>query len=102
MSFGLLLMVNFRGLSTADVTYVEYMTFVVCLVIDCGPPDVPVSGSVGSGNTTCGQSLSFACDECYNLTKGSHNRKCLPTGNWSGSVPTCECQYRLSVFNSVE
>lgn len=37
----------------------------------------------------CGTEMTFECAEGFRLV-GSHSLRCLETGNWSNSIPTCE------------
>lgn len=57
---------------------------------DCGLLKVPLNGSlVGSNLTTFPNSLTFTCDEGFNL-KGSPVRKCQANAVWSGSETFCQ------------
>ena len=45
------------------------------------------------GTSTCDNTVTFTCDDCYNMTSGSVNRTCLDH-SWTGEQPTCESDLR--------
>ena len=75
------------------------------LTVDCGSLTDPANGQVShTAGTRFGQTATYSCNTGYNLV-GDSTRTCQATGNWSGSVPTCQgiqaytqatCQYVFS------
>ena len=59
--------------------------FVVCADL----PD-PVNGSVATIGNVSDRAI-YTCDNGYELF-GPNNVICQPSGNWSGSPPTCTCE----------
>ena len=60
------------------------------LTVDCGTLTDPTNGQVDhTAGTTVGQNATYSCNTGYNLV-GDSTRTCQATGNWSGSVPTCQ------------
>ena len=58
--------------------------------MDCGSLDDSANGQVThTSGTTFGQAAIYSCNTGYNLV-GNSTRTCQATGEWSGSVPTCE------------
>ena len=58
--------------------------------MDCGTLNNPTNGKVSyTGRTTFGQTATYSCNTGYSLV-GDSSRTCQATGNWSGSVPTCQ------------
>ncbi|XP_052280450.1 C4b-binding protein beta chain-like [Dreissena polymorpha] len=58
------------------------------LFTDCGPLEVPDSGSATVSATTFGSSEIYWCNKGYNLV-GNQLRTCLQNGTWSGDKPSC-------------
>ena len=59
-------------------------------VVDCGTLTNQANGQVShTAGTTLGQTATYSCNTGYNLM-GDSTRTCQATGEWSGSVPTCE------------
>ena len=74
------------------------MYFLILAVVDCGNLTNPGNGSVThTAGTTFGQTATYSCDTGYNLV-GNSTRTCQATGNWSGSVPTCQGMLLHSVY----
>ncbi|XP_062508195.1 uncharacterized protein LOC134184503 isoform X3 [Corticium candelabrum] len=70
-----------------------------CEIIDCGMPhdsDILKYQSATVERTTCGGSVSYSCNECYNMT-GASVRTCQQSGTWSGIVPNCTLVYCSSL-----
>ena len=58
--------------------------------MDCGNLTAPANGQVDlTSGTTFGQTATYSCNTGYNLV-GDSTRTCQATGEWSGSVPTCQ------------
>ncbi|XP_031574707.1 CUB and sushi domain-containing protein 3-like [Actinia tenebrosa] len=63
----------------------------VCKEVRCPRPKVLLNGAIQMDNNTEGSIVRFFCNPGYTLF-GSHWRKCLKTGQWTGPEPTCfEC-----------
>ncbi|NXA71915.1 SUSD2 protein, partial [Thryothorus ludovicianus] len=58
------------------------------LVISCGWLDPPTNGRKNDTNYLLGSTISFTCNEGYELT-GSQQRTCQVSGVWSGDTPQC-------------
>ena len=63
--------------------------FFVLVGVDCGNLNASANGQVNLNGTTFGQTAIYTCNTGYNLV-GDSTRTCQATGNWSGSVPTCQ------------
>ena len=66
-------------------------------VVDCGDPGTPAYGVKWHRNTTLGSFVKYRCQEGYRL-EGENFRKCLHSGEWSGTLPTCRPIYNC-MFN---
>ena len=67
------------------------------IVVDCGPPPLPVTLSKGlrislpANATTVGNTALYSCGVGYDrVSGGEFNRTCLLSGNWSGITPQCQ------------
>ncbi|NXO25816.1 SUSD2 protein, partial [Cisticola juncidis] len=58
------------------------------LVISCGWLEHPTNGKKNATNYLLGSTISFSCNEGYELT-GSQERTCQVSGAWSGETPQC-------------
>ena len=69
--------------------------FFVCptAVVGCCSLNDPVNGQVEFSNTTVGSTANYTCNRGYILSNGSSIRTCQANGAWSGSPPSCECQW---------
>ena len=64
--------------------------FLILTAVDCGNLTNPANGSVNhTAGTMLGQAATYSCNAGYNLV-GDSTRTCQASGNWSGSVPTCQ------------
>ena len=62
-------------------------------LVNCGDPGTPSNGYKHGSRYWTGESVSFICDTQYHLT-GPATRTCLPSGNWSGTQPSCKESYK--------
>ena len=74
----------------------------VCLFLDlsdCGKPGKPDNAIVIMGNHWAGEYVRYLCNPGYTMV-GPAVRRCLPSGKWSGNVPTCKSSFLfcLKVF----
>ncbi|CAH1784325.1 unnamed protein product, partial [Owenia fusiformis] len=62
-----------------------------CTLHICGPqPSAPEHGFIDTDETVCGTTLTYSCEECYELI-GSPTRTCGNDGQWSPiNPPTCQ------------
>ena len=76
--------VECRGIAVhANWKLLQMLYFIVCADL----PD-PVNGSVVTIGNISDRAI-YTCDNGYELF-GTNNVTCQPSGNWSGSPPTCE------------
>ena len=61
--------------------------------IDCGDPGTPTNGQRSLSSTTYNSVVTYTCDVGYTL-QGSNSRTCQSDGQWSGSVPQCQCMLK--------
>ena len=54
----------------------------------CEVPVVPANGSINSTGIIEGDTVTYFCNEGYNLS-GDANRTCQSNGSWSGIQPDC-------------
>ena len=58
-------------------------------VFGCGDPGTPTNGQrTVSGSSTTYYFVTYTCDEGY-ILQGTHIRRCLSDGQWTGSLPQC-------------
>ena len=63
----------------------------------------PTNGMKNSSDSSCGSTVEFSCDACYELM-GKSQLTCLPSQTWSGKEPNCtgqctsECMCLTSTF----
>ncbi|XP_022799707.1 sushi, von Willebrand factor type A, EGF and pentraxin domain-containing protein 1-like [Stylophora pistillata] len=57
-------------------------------LVDCGNPGSPRNGKKHGSYYWSGESVSFICMPGYQLI-GPSSRKCLSSGQWSGTQPSC-------------
>ena len=63
----------------------------------------PTNGMKNSSDSSCGSTVEFSCDACYELM-GNSQLTCLPSQTWSGKEPNCtgqctsECMCLTSTF----
>ena len=58
-------------------------------VVGCENPGVPINGHSDYRDNKIGSVVTHSCVAGFEL-KGDHLRQCLPSGVWSGSLPTCQ------------
>ena len=76
--------------SSANYQAICIYVSLLSTAVDCGTLPNPTNGQVTTtAGTTFGQTSTYNCNTGYNLI-GDSTRTCQATGNWSGSVPTCE------------
>ena len=58
-------------------------------VFGCGDPGTPTNGQrTVSGSSATNYIVTYTCDVGYTL-QGTHIRRCLSNGQWTGSRPQC-------------
>ena len=60
--------------------------------IDCGNPGIPQNAYQDLPSTTLGSQVTYHCMQGYVLV-GEGTRECTDNGLWSGSLPTCQCEF---------
>lgn len=69
-------------------------TLAQCVPSECGDLGPPQDGRVDFSSMAIGSIASYTCSEGYTLV-GTATRICQPSGEWSGSVPECDCKQNL-------
>ncbi|XP_076046526.1 sushi, von Willebrand factor type A, EGF and pentraxin domain-containing protein 1-like [Oratosquilla oratoria] len=59
-----------------------------CLPVDCGDPGTLPNGKIIGSTYTYGNSISFECDEGFELI-GGPSTECLADGSWSNYATSC-------------
>ena len=62
------------------------------IAVDCGLLSNPMNGSSSGDSTVFPNSVLFDCDSGF-ILGGSHERKCLANGSWSGFSTVCSGTY---------
>ena len=76
-----------------QVTLILHDVFLFLTAVDCDNLTDPANGQVDhTAGTSLGQTATYSCNTGYNLV-GDSIRTCQAEGNWSGSVPTCQCTF---------
>lgn len=58
-------------------------------LVDCGHPGDIVNGNIQVAGTTYRKTVSYTCNQYYNLTDGDSVQTCQDNFAWSGSKPSC-------------
>ena len=59
--------------------------------ITCSDPGTPTNGRHNLSSTSYNSVVTYTCDVGYTLQE-SNSRTCQSSGQWSGSVPQCNCE----------
>ena len=70
----------------------------ITVEVDCGDPGTPQNGRRVLLSTTFGSQVTYSCIVGYDL-QGVGTRVCLGSGLWSGSLPTCECEFSYNLYH---
>ncbi|XP_054154343.1 CUB and sushi domain-containing protein 1-like [Oppia nitens] len=72
-----------------------------CRLVDCGRPPVIPNGRayLVNGTTLFGSIVEYHCLPEFKLIGDSQHRKCMATGDWSGTIPRC---LELAIANEIE
>ena len=77
-----------------SVSLLHFMTIqyaaLSCAAVGCGDPGTPTNGQRSLSSTTYNSVVTYTCDVRYTL-QGMNNRTCQSNGQWSGSLPQCNC-----------
>ena len=68
------------------------MIIVVTSIKSCPQPTPPENGAVNGADFEVGATITYSCDQDYELN-GDSTRICQESGGqvaWSGQAPTCE------------
>jgi len=60
-------------------------------VIECEEPDIPPGSYVTGTDFTIHREIRYFCEKGHFMS-GDSRRKCLRSGTWSDSAPTCTCE----------
>ena len=82
------------------LNWVCLSTFMSCTVlfhvlssaVNCGDPGTPSNGRRTGSSTTYNSVVTYTCNTGYRL-EGSSSRTCQSNGQWSGSLPRCNCKF---------
>ena len=67
-------------------------------MVDCGELDI-ANGKVSyTLNTAYNSEATYSCDEGYTLSEAT-TRKCLDSGDWSGTASFCSSEMNCVSFN---
>ena len=89
-------------LVSAPVIELYSLIFVqlLCMIVkSCRKLVAPANGHMSSNHSTCGATVTFSCDQCYEL-EGLGELSCLENETWSGEEPTCTGQF-VFLLNSL-
>lgn len=64
-------------------------------VITCEEPDVPAGSYVVGYDFNVHSSIEYHC-EVGHVLRGEPIHTCTKEGDWSGTTPTCECNFFLT------
>ena len=67
------------------------------LVVTCDDLDDPGHGAVSYTATVYDSVASYSCDAGYSLS-GDDERRCMQSGEWSGTAPSCSDYYSVSLI----
>lgn len=67
------------------------------LVVNCGAPGLPSSGTTGGLmrnyiSTEYNATAIYSCESTGYELNGENERECLANGQWSGEPPECQCK----------
>ena len=65
------------------------MSVYLFVVVSCGDPGFPANGTRIGSTFTFANKVNYTCDDGFKLI-GDIRNICLPSGNWSGDLPTCQ------------
>ena len=81
-------------LSNCTVNWKHFFFPLICpAAVGCCSLVDPLSGQVELSNITFGSTANYTCNQRYILSNGSSTRTCEANGYWSGSLPSCECEW---------
>lgn len=69
-------------------------------MITCAEPDVPPGSYVVGYDFNVNSVIEYHC-EAGHVLRGQATLTCLRTGEWSGVIPVCECEYKKRVNHSL-
>jgi len=74
-------------------------TVPTCEIQDCNDLHQPTNGTIELNGTTYLSVVRYTCDLGFYLN-GPEHRKCLPSGKWSATAPTCNA-IRKRIINGI-
>ena len=67
--------------------------------IDCGEsPDIPKTSKNGDG-TTFGSTVTYSCDQGYEVGSGSNTSTCDGSKQWFPNTFTCIGKNKVNIYN---
>ena len=82
-----------QGNTQGGVTNVALFSLAAKIIKKCPDPGTPSYGRRELQSTTVGSVVKYVCMYDFRLVAGDSQRTCLPTGKWSGKLPTCRCKF---------
>ena len=73
------------------------MALLLHSAVNCGNPGTPTNGQRSLSSTTYNSVVTYTCDVGYTL-QGSNSRTCQSSGQWSGIVPQCKCEFGIKTL----
>jgi len=67
----------------------QSITRIFCTANNCGDPGRPENGNTFGDGFSVGAVVNHTCNIGFALI-GASERECLPSGNWSEPLPTCD------------
>ncbi len=97
MKYTLKLKQQYSYIAVSDSVYISPCH----LVVDCGPPVIPNNANISlSAGTTFNSVATYTCHSCYHRM-GVSVQICLETGVWIPNPPTCESEYSIWGYTTV-
>ena len=80
------------------VFLIDYKTTLLP-VIECQIPEISQTNQLyftisSAGKATIGTTITYFCNEGYELTGGDNSATCTANGEWSGQTPNCTIKSR--------
>ena len=67
-------------------------------VVDCPMLTAPLNGSFSPHVFEYGTMVTYSCSHGFTRV-GAETTVCMPNGQWSNPMPTCERKYLTTIYN---